>query len=240
MALLRQVHYSGSISSAAKTLGISYKAAWEAIEEVNNLSVKPILERSVGGEKGGGTVLTEYGLRVMKYIEAFEATFQDFLESLGDDARTKGELAGYMSILHLKTSARNLFGGQVAKLTKGTVNSEVILDIGNGNQVVATITNQSVDNLGFKIGSEAFAVIKASDVIVAPGHGFKSSARNLFTGHIRRCEEGAVNGEVIIELPGGKSMVAIITNESIRTLGLKVGDQATVLVKASHVILAAL
>lgn len=240
MALLRRVHESGSISSAARALGVSYKAAWEAVEEVNNLSVKPLLERSVGGEKGGGTVFTEHGLKVLKLIGAFEAAFQGFLDGLGGDAEAGKELGFYMSILKLKTSARNQFGGRVAELTKGAVNSEVILDIGGGAQVVAIITNQSVDNLGLKIGAEAFALIKASNVIVAPGQGFKSSARNHFTGTINRCEQGAVNGEVVIELPGGKSVVAIITNESIRNLGLKVGDPATALVKASHIILATL
>jgi molybdate transport system regulatory protein len=143
-----------------------------------------------------------------------------------------------MSNLNFKTSARNQFGGRVAAVTRGAVNSEVILDVGGDNRVVAIITNKSVDNLGLKVGGEAFALIKASFVIVATGQGFKSSARNQFTGRIKSCEPGAVNGEVIIELPGGQSVVAIITNESIRSLGLKVGDPATALVKASHVILA--
>ena len=53
-----------------------------------------------------------------------------------------------------------------------------------------------------------------------------------------RCQEGAVNGEVIIELAGGKTVSAIVTNDSIKTLGLKVGVKACALIKASHVILA--
>lgn len=238
LALFRQINESGSISSAARALGVSYRAAWEAVEEVNNLSVAPLLARRVGGEKGGGTVLTGHGLEVMKHLETFEAAFQNFLERLGGNAGK--ELGFYLSIVKLKTSARNQFGGRVTRLTKGAVNSEVILDIGGGDQIALIITNKSVDNLELKVGTEAVALIKASNVIVALGQDFKSSARNQLTGVISRCELGAVNGEVIIELPGGKSMVAIITNESIRSLGLKPGDQATALVKASHVILATL
>jgi molybdate transport system regulatory protein len=233
-ALLQLIDDRGSISAAAKILGISYKAAWEAVEEVNRLSAKPLLERSIGGEKGGGTVLTEHGLKVMKHIEHFEEAFQDFLEVLGADDDTVKEFRFYTSISKLKTSARNRFGGRVAKITRGAVKSEVILDIGDGLRVVGGLANKSVDDLELAVGSEAVALIKASSIIVAPGRGFKSSARNQFSGLVNRCEEGEVNSEVVIDLPGGKSIAALITNESLRDLGLKAGDEVTALVKASH------
>ncbi len=66
----------------------------------------------------------------------------------------------------------------------------------------------------------------------------KTSARNRLTGTVVRCQEGAVNTEIVIELAGGKTVVAIITNESVRELGLKEGVRATALIKASHIILA--
>jgi molybdate transport system regulatory protein len=53
-----------------------------------------------------------------------------------------------------------------------------------------------------------------------------------------RCQEGAVNGEVIIEMAGGKTVAAIVTNDSIKSLGLKDGVKACALIKASHIILA--
>jgi molybdopterin-binding protein len=67
----------------------------------------------------------------------------------------------------MKISARNVFKGKVLKVVRGAVNSEVIVDVGGGTQVVSIITNTSVDNLGLKVGSEAFAVIKASSVMIA-------------------------------------------------------------------------
>jgi molybdate transport system regulatory protein len=143
-----------------------------------------------------------------------------------------------MSIIKLKTSARNQFAGRVVHVTRDTAYSEVILDIGGGDQVTALVTERSLDSLGLKTGVEAYALIKASNVIVAPGRGLKSSARNQFTGIITRCASGLVNSEVVIELPGGKSIAALITNESLRNLGLKEGDQATALFKASQIILA--
>jgi molybdate transport system regulatory protein len=113
-----------------------------------------------------------------------------------------------------------------------------VLDIGGGDSIASVITNESVDHLGLKVGSEAYALIKAPWVIVTTSDGFKTSARNELHGKVVRCEEGAVNGEVIIELAGGKFVAAVVTNDSIKSLGLKDGIKACALIKASHVILA--
>ena len=138
----------------------------------------------------------------------------------------------------MKTSARNQFLGSVKMIKLGAINAEVIMDIGGGDMLAAVITNESVEHLGLKVGSEAYAMVKAPWVIVTTSDGFKTSARNELHGTVVRCQEGAVNGEVIIELAGGKSVAAVVTNDSITSLGLKVGVKATALIKASHVILA--
>jgi len=67
----------------------------------------------------------------------------------------------------MKLSARNLLKGKVLKVVKGAVNSEVILELPGGIQIVSIITNSSVKSLGLKKGREAYAVIKASNVMVA-------------------------------------------------------------------------
>ena len=138
----------------------------------------------------------------------------------------------------MQTSARNQFLGKVAAVKKGAVNAEVILDIGGGEQLVAIITHDSVDHLDLQPGVEAYALIKAPWVILTTDDGLKTSARNRLCGTVVRCQEGAVNAEVIIELPGGKTVASIVTNDSIHALGLKVGARACALIKASHIILA--
>ena len=67
----------------------------------------------------------------------------------------------------MKLSARNILKGKVVKLVKGAVNSEVTLELPGGAQIVSIITNTSVDSLELKEGKEAYAVIKASNVMVA-------------------------------------------------------------------------
>lgn len=67
----------------------------------------------------------------------------------------------------MKLSARNVLKGKVVKVVKGAVNSEVTLELTGGIQVVSIITNSSVKGLGLKKGKDAYAVIKASNVMVA-------------------------------------------------------------------------
>ncbi len=139
----------------------------------------------------------------------------------------------------MKSSARNQFLGKVTKLSKGAVNGEVVLDIGHGMEIVAIITNESIEDLRLKKGREAYALIKASSpILIANEEAGRSSARNRLCGTVVTCVEGAVNGEVGLELPGGKRLTAVITNESIKGLELKEGVEICALVKASSVILA--
>jgi molybdate transport system regulatory protein len=116
------------------------------------------------------------------------------------------------------------------------VNTEVVLDIGGGSSVTAIITNASAKALGLKAGAEAIAIFKASWVIISIDTGLRTSARNVFKGKVKSAKAGAVNAEVIVELPGGREVAAIITNESLEALGLKAGSEVCALVKSSHVI----
>ena len=137
----------------------------------------------------------------------------------------------------MKISARNVLPGTVAGITKGAVNSEIVLSLDGGETVVAVITNASVDRLGLQTGTEASAIIKASDVMVGKGlENAKLSARNILAGKIAELNEGAVNSEVGVRLPGGTMLIASITKESVQALDLKQEDQVSAVVKASHVI----
>lgn len=67
----------------------------------------------------------------------------------------------------MKLSARNVLRGRVVKVIPGTVNMEVTLELPGGEQIVSMITRASGEALGLKVGGEAYAVIKASNVMVA-------------------------------------------------------------------------
>jgi molybdopterin-binding protein len=67
----------------------------------------------------------------------------------------------------MKLSARNLIKGKVSKITMGAVNAEVELELKDGQKIVSIITINSVKKLGLEIGKEAYAMIKASSVMIA-------------------------------------------------------------------------
>lgn len=238
LELLERIDATGSISAAAGAMGMSYKAAWEAVESINNLSEQPLVERKTGGQKGGGTTLTTYGRRVAGAYRRLEQEREQVLKKLAQVMDDFDEYYHLIRRFDMKTSARNQFLGKIKSIKSGAINAEVVMDIGGGDTLAAVITNESVEHLGLKVGTEAYAMVKAPWVIVTTSGGFKTSARNELHGTVARCQEGAVNGEVVIELAGGKSVVAIVTNDSIKSLGLKNGAKACALIKASHVILA--
>ena len=80
--LLEAIDVHGSISQAAKHVPLSYKAAWDAVDAMNNLADQPLVERNAGGRAGGGTTLTEHGRRVVAMYRAVEAEYQAALDRL--------------------------------------------------------------------------------------------------------------------------------------------------------------
>jgi molybdate transport system regulatory protein len=138
----------------------------------------------------------------------------------------------------VKISARNALPATVAKITKGAVNAEVDLTLKGGENVVAIITLPSVESLGLKERKVAYAIIKASSVIIAKGvRAGQLSARNVLDGTVAKVTDGAVNCEVSLKLAGGTEIIAIITKQSCKSLELKKGDSASAIIKASCVMM---
>jgi molybdate transport system regulatory protein len=139
----------------------------------------------------------------------------------------------------MKVSARNSFSGTIAKITKGAVNAEVLLTLKGGDQLVAGITNGSVETLALKEGMAAVALVKASWIILGKGlDSAKISTRSVLSGTISDILFGAVNSEVDVKLSGGTVLIAIVTNGSVERMQLAVGEQISAAFKASSVILA--
>lgn len=67
----------------------------------------------------------------------------------------------------MKLSARNVIKGKVKSVTHGAINTEVVLELPGGVEIVSVVTKHSAENLGIQVGSEAYAVIKASNVMIA-------------------------------------------------------------------------
>jgi molybdate transport system regulatory protein len=80
--LLEKIHSSGSISEAAKSMKMGYKAAWDAIDAINRVAREPVVTRTKGGRSGGGSQLTPYGLALIEAFRSMEREHRLFLDSL--------------------------------------------------------------------------------------------------------------------------------------------------------------
>lgn len=242
--LLEAIELHGSILQAAKAVPMAYKAAWDAVDDMNNVAPEPLVLRVTGGRHGGGTELTAFGRRLIAFYRALEQESQAALARLSSRLTQAGvpnvaEFRQILRKLNMKTSARNQFAGPIATIRSGPVESEVTLRLGPALALTAIVTNESVQNLGLAEGREVMAFVKASSIVLMVGdEGARVSARNRFHGVVQAIQPGPVNTEVTLDLPGGHHVLtAVVTDASVQRLGLAVGQPVTAVFKASSVFL---
>jgi molybdate transport system regulatory protein len=233
IALLQHIAEQGSITRAAKSAGLSYKAAWDAIDELNNLAQKPLVERSVGGRGGGGARLSEEGERVLRLYQRLQALQAQLLES----PEESGDLA-LLSRLMLRTSARNQLHGQVVGVAPFGRNDLISLQLAGGLVIDAQITHDSTIRLGLEDGADVFALIKAGWLeLLAPDQA-ATTGHNCLGGKIDEildADDGP--SEVRIVLPSGQKLCALAAPEHLNALKLKVGSAVQVQFAPSNVLI---
>ena len=139
----------------------------------------------------------------------------------------------------MKTTARNQFAGTITAIDKGPVTTRVRLAMRGGQEIAATMTTEAAAQLKLRKGEEAIALVKSSEIVlVADFAGFAISAQNQLAGSLSRVQKGAVTSLVGLTLPGGAVITASVTNDAVDALGLRVGQDATAVFKASSVMLA--
>ncbi|WP_322997029.1 TOBE domain-containing protein [Castellaniella sp.] len=164
MALLAAIGTEGSISAAARKIGLSYKAAWDAVDMMNNLAGDLLVERVTGGVRGGGAQLTDRARQLVAWYQAVQAEHQRFMEVLsrfGPDSQQHLDLLQSMA---LQTSARNRFEGVIGQIDSGPVNDRLSLVLDDTHSLTATLTHASTERLGLVPGRRALAFIKAQAV----------------------------------------------------------------------------
>jgi len=238
--LLEAVAREGSISAAAKAVGLTYKAAWDGLDAITNLFGKPLLVTRAGGRSGGGTSLTPTGVRVIEAFRRLEAEMARVLRAIEPDLAGTGISAlNLMSGLLMKTSARNALRGTITAIMADALATEVAVAVSDQATIHALVTNESVRDLGLCVGRQAILLIKAPFVVIAAGENAPTvSVRNCLPGIIRRCDISNLNAEVVIDIGGGKTLAATMTAHSAKVLNLAPGRSAFALFDAPHVIIA--
>ncbi|WP_419708266.1 TOBE domain-containing protein [Pseudomonas sp. NFX224] len=233
IALLQHIAEQGSITRAAKSAGLSYKAAWDAIDELNNLAQKPLVERSVGGKGGGGAKLSSEGERVLRLYQKLQALQAQVLEA-AEDASDLDLLGRLM----LRTSARNQLHGKVAAIKPQGRNDLIRLEMAENLIVDAQITHDSTERLDLQIGTEVVALIKAGWLDVMTRDAPATPGNNGLMGTIEQildAEDGP--SEVRITLPNGLTLCALAEPWHLKDLGLDTGKPVRVEFSPSRVLL---
>lgn len=233
IALLQHIAEQGSITRAAKSAGLSYKATWDAIDELNNLAHQPLVERSVGGRGGGGAKLSAEGERVLRLYQRLQALQTQLLET----AEESDDLA-LLSRLMLRTSARNQLHGQVSGVRSQGRNDMITLQLAGGLSIEAQITHDSTLRLGLEIGTAVFALIKAGWLeLLAPEHS-ETTGHNCLAGKIEEildAEDGP--SEVRIVLSSHQVLCAVVDVQRLHALQLKVGGEVKVQFAPSNILI---
>lgn len=238
--LLEAVARQGSITAGARAMGVSYKAAWDALDAMSNLFGQPLLETRAGGRAGGGARLTAVGVRVVEAFHRLEADLTQLLgrlepELAGTGIRPRQLVTGFL----MRTSARNALRGTITDIISDALTADVAVAVGNDTAIHALVTTESVRDLGLVPGREAIVLIKAPFVVIATGDAPpRVSTRNCLGGTVLRCETSPVSAEIVLDIGGGKTLAATITAASARALGLAPGQAAYALFDAAHVLIA--
>lgn len=231
--ILRRIASAGSISEAARGAGVSYKAAWQALETLGNLAGTPLVEKAVGGSGGGGAVLTPAGQRVLQAAEQLARARQGVLAQLDRAAPAPAAGGTRLAALGLRTSMRNQFPCTVGAVTPHQGLVRVKLLLADAGVLYARITRESVQLLGLQRGLPVLALCKATAVQVAR-HIAPAPGRNVLQGEVTRSSRAAAGGEIGLRLAGGVQLVGFAPAGH----GLKRGEAAMASVDEAGVVVA--
>ncbi|MDD3770633.1 MAG: TOBE domain-containing protein [Sulfuricurvum sp.] len=232
--LLERIDQTGSIHAAAKAMKMSYKAAWERINGMNNLANHPLIERTTGGKGGGGTKLTPYARELIATFHRLNELHRQFIDRFSEAGDDPERLARILGRTFLTTSARNQLPATLKSIEPRGLNALLTLSLVGGGELTSIITLKSVQNMGLSIGCDLYAIIKSSDIMLT---AVKPSAteENVLAGTIRSIESAAENDEIAFELNDTVELIASLSHTGASSL--VVGEKAYALISPRHVII---
>lgn len=151
LEVLDWVRRTGSISSACRAVGVTYKTALSWLQGLEALFGRRLVESERGGKRGGGSRLTEDGIAVIERYYAYMST-------------TRGGFT--RSLLELRMSARNVLEGVVVGVKTGGEVCRVDVRIEAPQVISAIITSESLTRLGIREGETVSIVLKATEAMI--------------------------------------------------------------------------
>ena len=233
--LLRAIEQSGSLSQAAKQIGISYKTAWDAINEINQLAPKPFLITATGGKNGGGTKLSAYAVRFIQLYDLLTQLQYKAFNILNDDNIPLDDILKITAKLSLQTSARNQIYGSVSSIEATHIAGLVKVKLNdNQTELKAYITQQSIERLKLNIDKTVLLLIKA------PLIELNNLNENKLIVKVEKIVTDGQLSEISFSLPSGIMLYASKATNEVNQLKLIEGQLTTISIHPQHIIVATL
>lgn len=205
--LLELVNECGSIKKAAETMKMSYKAAWDSINSLNEIYGKPLVERQTGGKGGGGTTLTKTGKDLIKAYNHFSRIHMMYLNAMSDS-------------------------NKVNCTVQSVTDTHAIALTSAGDEIACTMLDTDL-----KKGDAVTLFIGPKDVILMDSDNFATSARNVIKAQVVKVVKKGTNSEISLKTAKGTPLDVSITAQSCERLGLVPGKEIFALFKTASALI---
>ena len=231
MQLLENIIVYGSISKAAKELGVTYKTAWGWIDKMNALSPKPLVKKISGGKDGGGTLVTAYAKELISIYEEVEALHNKHLHTLEE------------SFTHLYEDEQNqsfTFSRLDAEVKDISIKADkaiFLLKLSCGSEISAQAPVSFVEVNALRLGSSVSVLIESDTVSVSKSLEKEISSRNKLTVKVHEISIHEDDVLLSLDLGDAQYLTSRITYKSYIDLQIKEGDELRAVFKAYNVTL---
>ncbi len=237
--LLQQIAATGSISQGAKLAKMSYKAAWDAVNDMNNALEQPVVSSEKGGKGGGGAKLTAFGERLLK-VYSITTQVQDMaLTALLDDSVSMNSLLELMAHFSLHTSARNQLTGKVFIIDEQGINDMITLVLNGGQHIKVMITHTSTQRLGLMRDLPVLLLFKAPVVTICEHYTAQSElSQNILRGHLSDYNEQDDELELTLSIGAKDNIYSVMQKRDLDTQRLQIGQEYYACFDFSQIIIA--
>lgn len=201
--LLELVQETGSIKKAAETIKMSYKAAWDSINILNQIYGTPLVERQTGGKGGGGTTLTKTGKDLIKTYNHYSRIHMMYLDAMINTNKITGRV-------------------------DSALDTHVIVKTKGGDTLACIPLDEDL-----KSDEDVTVFISPRDIILVDNNSFTASARNILQASVVSVQANGIYTDAVLQTANGTELTVSITAKSAEKLGLNEGSTIFALFKTA-------
>jgi len=237
--LLRQIGLTKNLTKSAKLAGYSYKGAWDVIDSITRETGDAVVARVTGGKGGGHTVITPFGVALIRNFDLVKQDHQRFVSRLNMLANGFDEDYAHSVDTPMRTSARNQLAGIIKAISQEKATDEILIKLPNSSELLVSVTHDSSRVLNLEIGAKVFALIKASAITITDDENKKSSdGKNKFLGTLIKINQGTERTEFTISVDEKFQLVGTASNADWFLAQAAIGKSVEVSIDATKIILA--